>query len=205
MKAISFNIKSCVFFIFIFFSFSQLRAQKTNTIPVEKENIMLSIGMIHPIPFGNNVANNSYTIKSGIDHSVWVRVNTSFWIGTKLTLFDADVQNNEMVGTYNDVNIFSFGPMLGYKLHLNQKLNFLAGAGIGYVRYTNHKTHGYDFHDDGTSFWLLSNLEYKATNSMGFYFSASYRRDFLKTTLPVHKNYFDSNYIVLSYGIRFTF
>lgn len=170
-----------------------------------KEHVIFSFSYLRPIPFGNNVGNKSYRIKNGWQHSFWVRVSPKIWVGTKLTCFDADVQNYTKAGIYDDVNTFSFGPMAGYEFTLNKKINMLVGTGIGYVRYTNYKTNAYEFIDEGTSFWLSSNLEYELIQNIGAYFSATYRRDFLKTTLYIDPNYFDSNYLVLSFGIRFSF
>lgn len=200
--------KSAIGFVFlylIFNSFSAIAQEKEeikNTHP-NKEYVLLSFGYVQPIPFGENVANEAYSISGGFEHSVWVRPALDIWVGAELTIFGADVERKELTGNYNDVNMVSFGPMAGYKFHFGQKTGLLLGAGVGYVKYTNHHS-AYKFHDDGTAVWFTSDFEYDLTHHFGFYFSGKLRRDFLKTELPGNKNYFDSNYVLLSFGIRVT-
>ncbi|HET8809825.1 MAG TPA: hypothetical protein VFM65_06110 [Flavobacteriaceae bacterium] len=194
-----------VLFCLVFNSFS-VRAQEeeeTENTQQNKEYVLLSVGYVYPLPFGENVANEAYSMSGGFEHSVWAHVSLDIWVGAELTIFGADVERKELTGNYNDVNIFSLGPMAGYKFHFGKKTGLLLGAGVGYVKYTNHHP-DYKFYDDGTALWFTADFEYDITNHMGWYFSGKLRRDFLKTELSGNKNYFDSNYLMLSLGIRVT-
>lgn len=158
-----------------------------------------------PIPFGNNVAHKAFTIKNGIEHSVLFHLNNHIWLGGEFSLFDADVKNPKWVGLYNDINIIMFGPKLGYRLHVSKKNKMLSTFGFGYTRYKSYRESEFDFHDDGVSLWVGSKITHQFSSAFGAYFKASYRRDFLKTSIPSIKNFFDSNYIVLSFGVQLVF
>lgn len=202
------NIKKPVVgFVFLYLFFNSLNAiaqeEEIENTPQKKEHVLLSFGYVQPLPFGENIANEAYSVSGGFEHSVWVNPALDIWVGAELTIFGADVERKELTGNYNDVNIVSIGPMAGYKFHLNQNFGLLLGTGVGYVKYTNHHS-GYKFHDDGTALWFTSDFEYDLTNHFGLYFSGKLRRDFLKTELPGAKNYFDNNYVMLNIGIRVT-
>lgn len=177
----------------------------TNNNLTNKEHVMISFGHIQPFPFGENIATKAYAISGGFEHSVWVHTGSDIWVGAKLSLFYGKVEKKALTGNYDKMNIFSIGPMVGYKFHVADKLGLLIGAGLGYVKYRN-KLKGYTFYDDGTSLKALSNLDYELTDHFGLYFSGTIRRDFLQTELPIMgEHYFDVNYVVLSLGIRIVF
>lgn len=194
-------------FLGVFILSSNLQAQEVeaeNASEENKEHVLLSFGYIQPFAFGNNIANKAYSISGGAEHSVWVRPALDIWVGAKISIFGADVENKELTGNYNDVNIVSIGPMLGYKFHFDQKFGLLLGGGVGYVKYTNHHP-DYKFYDDGTALWFTVDAEYDLTDHFGFYLSGELRRDFLKAELPiVDEHYFKNNYFVFALGVRVT-
>lgn len=202
---LNFNIRSKIILLLLFFVtpalFSQEDKEEQNSTHDKEERMMILFGVVQVFPFGENIAKEAYDFSVGGEHRIWVRVFDEIWVGSEISIMAADVEKQELTGNYNNTTVFTLGPTVGYKFHLNENFELLAGTGVSYVKYKNHHP-DYNFHDDGTAFWLITNLNYEITNHFGLYFSGKFRHDFLKTKATgLEEHYFDSNYLILSLGI----
>jgi len=165
---------------------------------------MFKIGYYNPIAFGDNFANEALEQKGGVEFSFLANLfDTPFLIGLQYNYFHSNVTNQQLVGTYNDSKIHSFGPLLGYQLLYTNTWRANIASGVGITHYHNRNS-GDNFNDTATTLWVIPTVSYHFNKTVGVYFSSSYRRDFMNIKTPAQLDSFfkSANYINLSLGLH---
>ena len=204
------NIKLLLFAICIGFITNTYAQEETET--VEQGNditqddhyAMFKIGYYNPIAFGDNFANDALEQKGGVEFSFLANLfDTPFLIGLQYNYFHSNVTNQQLVGTYDDSEIHSFGPLLGYQLLFTKTWRATIASGVGITHYQNRASNEH-FNDTATTLWVIPTVSYHFNKTLGVYFSGSYRRDFMNVQTPAQLDSFfkSANYVSFSLGLH---
>ncbi|PVW16306.1 hypothetical protein [Marixanthomonas spongiae] len=204
------NIKQLIFAIgigFITNTYAQEEKKTTeqvNDITQDDHYAMFKIGYYNPIAVGDNFANEALEQTGGVEFSFLANVfETPFLIGFQYNYFHSNVTNQELVGTYDDSEIHSFGPLLGYQLLFTETWRVTIASGVGITHYKNRASNEH-FTDTATTLWVIPTVSYHFNKTLGVYFSGSYRRDFMNIHTPDGLDSFfkSANYVSFSLGLQ---
>lgn len=184
---------------------NEQQGKKNDNLEQDDHYGIFEIGPYFPIAIGTNFANEAQDQKVGVQAAFAINLfNTPALLGLKYTRFESDVTNSVVLGNYNNINVSTFGLVLGYHVLLKPKWRATTTFSVSSVTY-NNKANDFEFVDSGTSLEFRSSVGYHFNKNIGIYFAPTYRVDFLDIKAPAKtKDFLDSaNYITFSLGIRF--
>lgn len=127
------------------------------------------------------------------------------FIGLQGSIFKASIQDINSVGVFDSSTISHHYLTGGYSFTKREsKIGFDTGMGLGYGYYANRKQSS-RFKDDGFSFMINLNINYRAFKVVGFHAGIQFTKDLLAIdTAPEFEEFFkNASLLSLSAGVQF--
>lgn len=167
--------------------------------------IQLKPAFFVPIALGDNFLNTAYDLNSGFMGEARVFFPGNTFIGLQGSIFKANIQDINLVGVFDSSTISHHYLTGGYSfIKRESKIGFDAGMGLGYGYCANRKQSS-RFKDDGFSFMINLNINYRAFKVVGFHAGIQFAKDLLAIdTAPEFEEFFkNANLLSLSAGVQF--
>lgn len=192
-------------------SLAQQSDKDTEAVSVTKQKQPKSgsatVGLYMPIAFGDNFVNNGINLKIGMQTQMKLNLFEDFYVGPALSFFSGKVNNQALIGNYDEMTNIVIGGMVGYEKQM-ERFDLSIGLGVGYSNYNNRSRDLDDnFKDDGTALWLRPEVSYRLMNYLSVYLAPELRHDFMNIeTVPELDDTFKGvNYFNIGFGLRFNF
>ena len=200
------NYRSLYILCLLIFSLS-LKAQDEKD--GSKENVRRFVtyqaSVVKPVAFGDNFASEGLKQIAGYDLSLRFYIFRSVFLGVEGGSFVATVENQNLVGDFDQSNANTYGLTAGYTFELNKDHLVDAGLSYGKVNYRNSKD-GLDdrFVDNGNYLKINGQYNYRFNKNVSVFAFANLRLDYLDIkTSPVIDSFINrSNYVIFGVGIK---
>jgi len=201
-----FNCSYLYILCFLTFSLS-LKAQDEENVSKESSRRFFTyqISIVKPVAFGDNFADNGLKQLVGYDLSLRFYIFRSIFLGVEGGSFIATVENEDLVGDFDQSNANTYGLTAGYTFQLNK--NHLVDAGLSYgaVNYRNSKD-GLDdrFVDSGNYLKINGQYNYRINKNISVFAFTNLRLDRLdiKTSPNIDSFINQSNYVIFGIGFK---
>lgn len=165
----------------------------------------IQLGYLVPKAHGNNFLSEALDLGGGYLVDFKLYLSPRFYFGLQKIYFEADVFNQNMVGTYNNSKISHHYAQAGFSsFPVTSKFNILAGGGLGYAYYKNFQLNS-KFSDDGFSLMGNVAVNYQFSKFVGLFSAVQLSKDFLSIATAPEQDKFLNNatFSSISFGIQF--
>lgn len=165
----------------------------------------IQLGYLMPKAYGNNFLSEALDLGGGYLVDFKLYLSPRFYFGLQKIYFEADVFNQNMVGTYNNSKISHHYAQAGISIFpVTSKFNILAGGGLGYAYYKNFQLNS-KFSDDGFSLMGNVAVNYQFSKVLGLFSAVQLSKDFLSIATAPEQDKFLNNatFSSISFGIQF--